>query len=44
MLQPNDQFPSITITPPDGAALELPDVLGGDFGIVLFFRGAWWPY
>ena len=29
MLQPNDQFPSITITPPDGAPLELPDTLGG---------------
>jgi hypothetical protein len=28
MLQPNDQFPSITITPPDGAPLELPDAVG----------------
>ena len=44
MLQPNDQFPSITITPPDGAALELSDALGGGFGVVLFFRGAWCPY
>src|ERR1700739_3048944 len=44
MLQPNDQFPSITITTPDGAPLELPDALGGGFGVVLFFRGAWCPY
>jgi peroxiredoxin len=44
MLQPNDQFPSITITPPDGAPLELPDALGSGFGVVLFFRGAWCPY
>src|ERR1700729_79965 len=44
MLQPNDQFPSITITPPAGAPLELPDALGGAFAVVLFFRGAWCPY
>ena len=44
MLQPNDQFPSITITPPEGAPLELPDALGRGFGVVLFFRGAWCPY
>jgi peroxiredoxin len=44
MLQPNDQFPSITITPPGGAPLELPGALGGGFGVVLFFRGAWCPY
>jgi peroxiredoxin len=44
MLQPNDQFPLITITPPAGAALELPDALRGGFGVVLFFRGAWCPY
>jgi peroxiredoxin len=44
MLQPNDQFPSITITPPGGAPLEIPDALAPDFGVVLFFRGAWCPY
>lgn len=44
MLHPNDQFPSITITPPDEAPLELPDALGSGFGVVLFFRGAWCPY
>ena len=44
MLHPNDQFPSITIAPPDGAPLELPDALGSGFGVVLLFRGAWCPY
>jgi peroxiredoxin len=44
MLQPNDRFPSITITPPDGAPLELPDALRGGYGVVLLFRGAWCPY
>lgn len=44
MLHPNDQFPSIRITPPEGAALELPDALGSGFGVVLFFRGTWCPY
>ena len=44
MLHPNDQFPSITITPPEGAALELPDPLESGFGVVLFFRGGWCPY
>lgn len=44
MLQPTDRFPAITITPPDAAPLELPSVLEGGFGVVLFFRGAWCPY
>jgi peroxiredoxin len=44
MLQPNDRFPSITITPPDGVRLELPDALRGGYGVVLLFRGAWCPY
>jgi peroxiredoxin len=44
MLQPNDQFPAIRITPPDGAPLELPDALRGGYGVVLLFRGAWCPY
>jgi peroxiredoxin len=44
MLRPNDQFPSITVTPPDQAPIDLPDVLGMHFGVVLFYRGAWCPY
>ena len=44
LLAPDDPFPSLTITPVDGVPLELPDALNGDFGIVLFYRGAWCPY
>jgi peroxiredoxin len=44
LLSPGDSFPALTLTPPDGPALALPDALAGDFGVVLFFRGAWCPY
>jgi len=44
LLQPNDPFPAITITPPDQDPVALPDALQGHFGVVLFFRGAWCPY
>jgi peroxiredoxin len=44
LLSPGDSFPALTLTPPGGPALPLPDALAGDFGVVLFFRGAWCPY
>ncbi len=44
LLSPGDSFPVLTLTPPGGPALTLPDTLAGDFGVVLFFRGAWCPY
>jgi peroxiredoxin len=44
LLSPGDLFPALTLTPPGGPALELPDAFAGDFGVVLFFRGAWCPY
>ena len=44
LLSPGDSFPALTLTPPGGPALELPDALAGDFGVVLFYRGAWCPY
>jgi peroxiredoxin len=44
LLQPNDPFPAITITPPDQDPVTLPGALEGHFGVVLFFRGAWCPY
>jgi peroxiredoxin len=44
LLSPGDSFPALTLTPPGGPALTLPDALAGDFGVVLFFRGAWCPY
>jgi peroxiredoxin len=44
LLNPGDRFPSITITPVDGAQVDLPDALAGHFAVVLFFRGSWCPY
>jgi peroxiredoxin len=44
LLSPGDSFPALTLTPPGGPALMLPDVFAGDFAVVLFFRGAWCPY
>lgn len=44
LLNPGDSFPALTLTPPGGSALKLPDAFAGDFGVVLFFRGAWCPY
>ena len=44
LLSPGDSFPALPLTPPGGPALTLPDAFDGDFGVVLFFRGAWCPY
>jgi peroxiredoxin len=44
LLSPGDSFPALTLTPPGGPALMLPDAVAGDFAVVLFFRGAWCPY
>jgi peroxiredoxin len=44
VLHPGDTFPTITVTPTEGAAFLLPDSLSGHFGIVLFYRGFWCPY
>ena len=44
LLSPGDSFPALPLTPPGGPALTLPDAFGGDFGVMLFFRGAWCPY
>ena len=41
---PGDSFPALPLTPPGGPALTLPDAFDGQFGVVLFFRGAWCPY
>jgi peroxiredoxin len=44
LLGPGDSFPSLSLTPPGARALTLPDAFGGEFGVVLFFRGSWCPY
>jgi peroxiredoxin len=44
LLNPGDQFPTLTVTLPGGDTLSLPDTLAGGFGVVLFYRGSWCPY
>jgi peroxiredoxin len=44
LLSPGDSFPALTLTLPGALALTLPEAFAGDFGVVLFFRGAWCPY
>jgi peroxiredoxin len=44
LLHPGDQFPRLAISTTDGRALTLPDAFAGEFGVVLFYRGAWCPY
>lgn len=41
----NDQiFPPLQLPLVGGGMLSLPDDVGGDFGVVLAYRGAWCPY
>ena len=44
LLHPGDVFPSLTVMPVGGAALQLPDAVAGHFAAVLFYRGSWCPY
>ena len=44
LLKPGDPFPKLTISAADGQSITLPDAFAGDFGVVLFYRGAWCPY
>ena len=43
-LNPGDRFPDVELTLPGGETLQLPEALAGDYGVVLFNRGAWCPY
>ena len=42
-LKPGDTFPHLALTTLTGE-LTLPEAFAGDFGVVLFNRGAWCPY
>jgi peroxiredoxin len=44
LLNPGDSFPRLTISTTNGQTLTLPDAFGGEFGVVLFYRGSWCPY
>jgi peroxiredoxin len=44
LLHPGDTFPQLTLYIPGAQAIEVPASLAGEFGVVLFNRGAWCPY
>jgi peroxiredoxin len=44
LLNPGDPFPRLAISTTDGQAFTIPDAFADDFGVVLFYRGAWCPY
>jgi peroxiredoxin len=44
LLRPGDTFPQLTLTVPGGKTVPVPGWFAGDFGVVLFNRGAWCPY
>ena len=44
LLHPGDAFPELTLTVPGGKTVTVPETFAGQFGVVLFYRGAWCPY
>jgi peroxiredoxin len=44
LLHPGDTFPQLTLNTSGGQAVKVPGSFAGDFGVVLFNRGAWCPY
>ncbi len=44
LLHPGDAFPEISLTVPGGQVVTVPESLAGQYGVVLFNRGAWCPY
>jgi peroxiredoxin len=44
LLHPGDTFPELTLTVPGGQQIPVPGSFAGEFGVVLFNRGAWCPY
>ena len=44
LLHPGDMFPPLTLNIPAGQAIEVPGWFAGEFGVLLFNRGAWCPY
>jgi peroxiredoxin len=44
LLQPGDAFPDMRLSLPGGQSVTVPEAFGGDFGVMLFYRGSWCPY
>jgi peroxiredoxin len=43
-LQNGEPFPSLSVAAVGGGSLSLPDDLGGQYGVILIYRGSWCPY
>ena len=43
-LNPGDPFPKLTLSITDGQLTTVPDAFACDFGVVLFYPGAWCLY
>ena len=43
LLHPGDTFPELRLTVPGGTTVTVPEAFAGQFGVVLFYRGAWCP-
>jgi peroxiredoxin len=44
LLHPGDAFPELSLSLPGGQAVTVPEAFGGDFGVLLLYRGSWCPY
>ncbi len=44
LLHPGDTFPQLTLNIPGAQAIRVPGWFAGEFGVLLFNRGAWCPY
>ena len=42
-LDTNDVFPKLDFELVSGETLSIPEGLGEDYGILMFYRGSWWP-
>ena len=44
LLHPGDTFPQLTLNVPGAQAIQVPGWFAGEFGVLLFNRGAWCLY
>jgi peroxiredoxin len=44
LLHPGDPFPEPSLTVPGGATVKVPETIGGQSGVKLFYQGSWCPY
>src|SRR5215471_8306740 len=44
LLHPGDTFSQLTLNIPGAQAIQVPGWFAGEFGLLLFNRGAWCPY